>query len=202
MGFHRSTRLITLRYLCLSSIKSFFNSNAVPGVMTFFSVQKSTEVSLYILAPWFLARESRVFDWANRHVPRKNAIERIESTIGKSDLGEKAWCLKTALRSLFVLSNLEASRYCSEHNWCEDMVHTWTTHFVCRKTSHVHSLVSWTKLVPFVEQLLSYSSCCSGLFQSWGTISVHSLRFKEVCYLYSNTLFHNLSWCQFTKRVT
>ena len=137
LGFHRSTRLITLTYLCLSSTKSFFlHPSAIPAVMTFFSVQKSTEVSFYFLAPWFLARESRVFDWANRHVPRKNAIERIESTIGKSHLDEKAWCLNIALRSLLVMSNLEAleaSRYCSEHNWCEDMVHTWTTLFVCRK---------------------------------------------------------------------
>ena len=74
----------------------------MPAVMTFFSVQKSTEVSFYILAPWSFrhAKHKGLLTEPNRHVPRKNAIEQIESTIGKSDLGEKAWCLKTAAGSL------------------------------------------------------------------------------------------------------
>ena len=167
-------------------------------------------------AQWF-------FDWANRHVPRKNAFE--QSTIGKSDLGEKAWCLKTASGSLLVMSNLEESTYRYGPHMDDA--------FSVSPANHVHGFAearSWYPLLSS-KQLLGYSSCCSGLFQSWGTIfpemqrrptqanfsaykgcylsgqpwlwlpSVHSPRFKEACHLCSNTLFNNsLFWCQFTKR--
>ena len=110
-----STRFLTLTYLYLSSIKScFLHTNAIPAVMTLFHTNpREIKRCLFTFLPHgLLGRQHDSFlTEPNRHVPRKNAIERIESTIGKSDLGEKAWCLKTASGSLLVMSNLEESTY-------------------------------------------------------------------------------------------
>ena len=138
----------------------------------FFSVQKPTKAKrcLFTFLPHVFFGAQWFFDWANRHVPRKNVFEQIESTIGKSDLGEKAWCLKAASGSLLVMSNLEESTY----RYGPDMYDT----FCVSPASHVHGLVRAGNRCHLLssEQLLSYSSCCSGLFQSWGTISVPSPR--------------------------
>ena len=108
IGFHMP--IDSLRsHICIwiQSNHFFFIQTRYQQSWLFFS----TNVFLHPCRMVFWAAKREFFDWANRHVPRKNVFERIESTIGKSDLGEKAWCLKTASGSLLVLSNLEESTY-------------------------------------------------------------------------------------------
>ena len=132
LSYYRISHVYPIPYTHISLFE--FNQNPFFSIQMrcrqswLFSVQKPTKAKrcLFTFLPHVFFGAQWFFDWANRHVPRKNAIERIESTIGKSDLGEKAWCLKIASRSLFVTSNLEESTYI-------DTVHTWTKLFVCRK---------------------------------------------------------------------